>query len=298
MQTNDLRWDDMRVVLALARHGSLKSAARVLEVNISTVSRRLDALEASVGWHLFDRTSEGTRPTAVTEELLPFAEAMEQAASGFLVGLDGLEQEPAGLVRVAAPPGLVDHFIAPALRGLLKHHPKLRVEVLSSIGYTDLTRREADVALRLKRPTSGDLIATRVKAYGYIVLASPKQAKRIGRLRDPGAECWTSWGDNLGHMADSRWLSEQVSRERVVVVSNSMTAQIEAVRHHIALMVAPEPYAKLAGVCSLPLSNALRSSLAAVPQAPLWLVGHRALREVPRIAATWNWLQSSLSALA
>jgi len=99
--TDGLRWDDVPVLLALAREGSLKRAAAHLRVNISTVSRRLDALEEAVGLHLFDRTPEGTRPTAAAERLLPFAESMEQAAFGMGRILEGFEAEPGATYETA-----------------------------------------------------------------------------------------------------------------------------------------------------------------------------------------------------
>ena len=142
MQTlTDLRWDDLRVFLALYRHGSLKKGAQALGVNISTASRRLDALEASTGVHLFDRTPEGARATAAAEQLLPFAESMEQAAHGFARGVEAFEAEPEGEVRITAPPGLVDHFVATALPRLCDAYPRLRIKLESAIGYSDLTRR-------------------------------------------------------------------------------------------------------------------------------------------------------------
>ncbi len=294
---NKLRWDDLKVVLSLARHGSLKRAAADLGVNISTVSRRLDGLEASLGRHLFDRTPDGTWPTAATEQLLPFAEAMAHAAGRFLRALDGLEDSPEGLVRVAAPPGLVNHFLVPAVRDVRARYPRLRIEVLSSIGYASLTRREADIALRSKRPTSGDLIASRLGAYHYVVLATEKQAAHYGRLRDPEQASWTSWDNSLSHLPEAKWLAKQVSRERIVVTSNSMTLQLEAVRHHIALMLAPAPYAALPDICALPLSKALAASVATISPARLWLVGHRALRDVPRITAVWRGLQQAIGGL-
>ncbi|MEZ4443837.1 MAG: LysR family transcriptional regulator [Polyangiaceae bacterium] len=284
----DLRWDDLRVAMALLRGGSLTAAARTLHVNISTVSRRLDALEATLGRHLFDRTPDGTRPTAVMEQLAPFAERMEQAAHGLVRGLEGLEAQPEGKVILAAPPGLVDHFLAPRLTELFARHPKLRIEILSAIGYADLTRREADLALRARRPASGDLVATRVGAHPYVVLgaADPPPA----RLRDPARAAWTTWGPDLAMAADARWLAAAVPRDRVLLATSSMTAQIEAVRSGLVYMIAPAPYATLPGLAEVPLSRPLRASLDELPMGSLWLVGHRALRDVPRIAATWDFL--------
>jgi DNA-binding transcriptional LysR family regulator len=292
MQTSaELRWDDLRVFLALYRRGSLKRAAEDLAVNISTASRRLDALEAAAGVSLFDRTSDGTRPTAAAEQLRPYAESMEQAAHGFVRGLEGFEVEPEGEVRITAPPGVVDHFLAPALADLCRAYPRLRITILSSIGYTDLTRREADVALRIMRPAAGDLVATRLTTQGWCVVASPEHADELAPLRDPNDARWVTWGEELAQLPDRQWIDKHVDAERIGLITSSMTAQIEAVRAGFGVTIVPKPYRELRGLTELRLTPKLRRSIAEIPEASLWLVGHRALRDVPRVAAVWTWVR-------
>lgn len=286
----DLRWDDLRVVLALCREGSLLRAAAALGVNISTVSRRLDALEERIDVVLFDRASDGTRPTPAAITLLPFAEAMEAAAIGFARGVDQFEREPRGEVRITAPPGFVDHFLAPALPELLRQHGELSVRLLSLVGYVDLGRREADIALRAQRPRSGDLVATRLVQSPWTIVASEAYAASLPRTRSLDTLRWVSWGAELEHLPDATWLRARVDPARICLASSSMTAQIEAVRAGIGAMVAPAPYAALDGMVELRVPKAVRTSLAQIPPGELWLACHRALRHVPRVAVTWEWL--------
>jgi len=290
MQTPGFRWDDLQLLLALCRRGSLKSAASQLGVNISTVGRRLDAFEQSVSLHLFDRTPEGTRPTAAAEQLVPFAESMERAAMGFSHALDGLEAEPEGLVRITAPPGVVDHFLAADIAELLARHPRLTVEILSTIGYADLTRREADLALRIMRPARGDLISTKLGTFTSTMLVSPTVAAEVGTLRDLNDLRWVTYAEDLGHLPETSWISSQVAPDRIVMRSNSMSAHLAAVRSGLGATLAPTPYAGLEGLTELSLSRPLAKKLRPLPEGSLWLVGHRALRDVPRIAATWSFL--------
>lgn len=292
-----MRWDDMKVLLALVRSGSLARAAERLGVNVSTVSRRLDALEEATGVHLFDRTTEGTLPTAAAEKMVPFAETMEHAMHGIEHDVQAHELEPAGEVRVTAPPGVVDHFLAPALPRLYEAYPKIRIAILSSIGYADLTRREADIALRMMRPKGGDLVATSVSKSGWRIVAAPPLAKEVGRLKDPNALRWVVWGEELMHLPDARWITEHVEPANVVLRTNGMTALIEAVRAGLGAMVVPTPYRDLPGLAEVKCSAGLRRSLAALPEGTLWLVGHRALRAVPRIAVVWEWLRDEFRAL-
>jgi DNA-binding transcriptional LysR family regulator len=295
MQTPSFRWDDLRVVLELGRAGSLKGAAAWLDVNISTVSRRLGALEEQLGMHLFDRTPDGTLPTAAAEELLPFAEDMERAAVRFSHALEGLEFEPEGVVRITAPPGVVDHFLAATLAPLTARYPKLRLELLSTIGYADLTRREADIALRVVRPATGDLVAKRLASFPSVPVAAPGYAARVAPLKDLNDAQWVTWGDDLAAFSETRWVLEQVEASRVVLRSSSMTAQIQAVRAGIGVMLAPPPYAGLDGLCLVPLELRLKKTLRPAPEGSLWLVGHRALRDVPRIRAVWSYLEDAFA---
>lgn len=283
------RWDDVEVLLAVFRAGSLKRAAAELGVNISTVSRRLDGLEEEVGGRLFDRTPDGTKPTDIAERLILHAEQMERGALGFARAVEGLEVEPEGVVRLAAPPGIADHFLVPQLDSLLARHPKIRLQILAGIHYVDLARREADLALRMVRPTGGDFSVKRLVEFGYVAVASADLPAKA----DPADLRWVTWGDDLGDRLDRAWVFEHVGRDAVVLETSSMTAQIEAVREGLGAMLVPLPYASLRGVRRVRLSPEREASLAQVPADALWLVVHRALRVVPRVAAVWDWLVDS-----
>ena len=287
------RWDDLRILLAVFREGSLKRAASTLGVNISTASRRVDALEEQLGVRLFDRTPDGAKPTDAVERLIVHAEAMERGAMGFMRAIEGLELEPEGVVRLAAPPGVADHFLVPQLAKLLERHPKIRLQILASIGYADLTRREADLALRMRRPAGGDFTVKRLAKHGYVPIVSENDRSRK-RLGDASSIGWMTWGEDLGGRPDRQWVFEHAGRDAIVLETSSMNAQLEAVRQGLGAMLVPLPYVMLPGVRRLRLSDALEASLEQVPADALWLVGHRALRDVPRIAAVWTWLEEGL----
>jgi DNA-binding transcriptional LysR family regulator len=287
----NLRWDDVRLLLAISRAGSLKAAAGRLDVNISTVARRLDSFEEALSMHLFDRTPDGTVATAAAEQLVPFAESMERAALGFTHALDGLEAEPEGRVRITAPPGIADHFLAPAIGALLTRHPKLSVEIVSSIGYADLTRREADIALRITRPAAGDLVAVRLGTATSTVISSCERAAELEPLRRLDDVCWITYAEDLGHLPETSWITGQVSADRIVLRSNSMTAHLNAIRSGLGVTLSSTPVAALEGLAAVRLAPKLARACLPFPESSLWLVGHRALREVPRIAAVWTFIQ-------
>ncbi|MCA9636933.1 MAG: LysR family transcriptional regulator, partial [Myxococcales bacterium] len=222
-------------------------------------------------------------------------EGIEEAAAGFARGLEGFEVEAAGVVRLTAPPGLIDHFVAGALPRLFERHPKLRLEIVASVGYLDLGRREVDIALRSQRPSAGDVVARRLVDAGWIIAGSPALVAELGKLRRADAAPWLSWGEELAGLVDARWVAAQVPAEQVVLRSNGMTGLIEAARAGLGLILLPAPYRRLPGLEVVPCAPALRRALAELPATELWIAGHRAHREIPRIAALWSWLVELLA---
>ena len=287
----NLRWDDAQVLLALLQGRSFSSAGARLGVNASTVSRRLDALERALGVHLFDRTPDGVLPTAVAEELGPHAEAMERAAAGLALAAQGREALPEGEVRLTAPPGVAEFLVAPALPRLLARHPRLRLTIDASIGYADLTRREADLALRTTRPTVGDLVARKLGEVRGSIYAAPGYAAELGTLRRLDQARWITWGDDLGHLPAARLVAERVPEASVVLKTSHMGAQFAAAAAGVGALLSDRHTAMVCGLVEIPLSAALRRSLPPLQGGALWLVAHRALREVPRIASVWEFLE-------
>lgn len=283
-------WDDARVMLALSRGRTLRAAAHALGVNASTIGRRLDALEEALGTRLFDRTLDGVLPTAAVEQLLPHAEQLEQAALSLVSAADGLDREPEGVVRISALPGVGDHFVAASVSRLLARHPKLQIELDSSIAYADLTRREADIALRIARPTTGDLVAVKLMSDQVAILGSPRYVEELGTLRDMSHARWLAWGHDLALLPDARWLAERVPESAIALRSSSINALLSAAEHGVGLLLISKAFMRVRPLTPVKLAPALAKAAATLPSLELWLVGHRALRGVPRIAAVWDFI--------
>jgi len=294
----EYRWDDLRVVLALIREGTLSAAAQRLGVNASTAGRRLDALEEALGVELFERGPEGVKPTHVAEQLFPIAEALERAAGDVARTVEGLETEPEGVVRITAPPGVASHFVAARLRPLFKRYPRLRIEVDASIGYADLTRREADIALRSHRPTSGDLVATLLARARATVLASPRHARSVGKVRDVNALSWITWGRDLAHLDQTRWVASHVDDANVVLRTSSIHTQLEAAAAGVGVVLLEPVFSRAMGLAQMELTRPVARLVDSLAEGELWMVGHRALRTVPRVAAVWDYLHADARSLA
>ncbi|MGI6245846.1 MAG: LysR family transcriptional regulator [Pseudochelatococcus sp.] len=173
-------WDHLRIFLAVARHGQLLAAARRLGLNHATVARRLDALEGALGTPLFERRASGCVPTQAGERLLPVAERIEFELLGVAESFREEDADVSGTVRIGAPDGLGNYFLASELGELTRRHPDLVVELVPLPRTFSLSRREADLAIVLDRPAEGRLVISRLIDYTLSVYAAHGYLERAG----------------------------------------------------------------------------------------------------------------------
>lgn len=281
-----LDWNDVRYALAIARCGSLASAARALGVDQTTVSRRLRVLESAVGTPLFERRQGQTAPTPAGEILMERGLRIEQEIAALAhLGADN-EAQVRGVVRLTAVDALVSHYLARHLAALRARHPGLAVELIASSRSLDLSRREADLAVRLARPQSGDFVVRRLAglAYGvYGTAAAPAE--------DGWSAChWVAYEHSLDHVPEMRWLAERAGEERIVLRCNNMDALATAVADGLGLGILP----RLVGARHASLR--CLSGEEPVLRREIWLVVPRELRHVPRIRAVGDWLAERFQA--
>ncbi len=284
-----LDWDQVRTFLACARAGQLGAAAVRLAMDTSTVSRRLAKLEDELALTLFERSRQGLVATAAAEQLLPAAEAMEAAMHGLARAAGSIESEAEGVVRIAAPPGIADAFVAPMLAELHTAHPRIRIELDARVALLDLTRGEADLALRTIRPTGGDLVMVQVAKVRSSPMTNRSYARSLGALRDLDAARWIFWGTDLAHLGEQRWLDAHVASFPALRTSH-FQSQLAAARSGLGVVLLPEPYAALHDLVLVDHARSLAAAWRELPTSELWLVGHQALRHVPRVAVVWEAL--------
>ena len=282
-------WDDVRLFLGLARAKTVRHAAKALGVDASTVSRRLVLLEEALNTVLFDRSRDGIAPTKAAEDLLPVAEEIEAVMQRFATAVEGLEREVSGRVRITCPADVAEVIVAPLLRELRAKHPQLAFDLDSGEAVRDLTRREADLALRTVRPTSGDLVVTRLTTMTWVVAAAPRLAKELGTLKRWADAPWVGWGEGLARLAPARWHAAHVGGEPAVR-SDSLSVQLAAVRSGVGVALIPSPSIAHFKLVPVKLAPALRTDAASCPSDDLFLVTHRALRDVPRVRTVWDAL--------
>jgi DNA-binding transcriptional LysR family regulator len=167
-----MNWDDARIFLAVARAGQILGAARRLGVNHATVSRRVAALEAALSTKLFRRQTTGSELTPEGERFMAIAERMESEIIAARAEIAGEDQVIAGTVRIGAPDGFGVAYLAPRLGVLAERHADLSIQLVPVPRSFSLSRREADIAITVERPTEGRLVAAKLVDYTLALYAS------------------------------------------------------------------------------------------------------------------------------
>lgn len=293
-EPSSLRWDEVRLFLALYRKRSLSAAGASVGLDASTLSRRLVALEELLGTHLFDRTREGLVPTEAAELLLPAAEEMALAHARFVQDAVSFERLATGSVRLSVPPGLAEAFVAPALPALLRKYPGIRIELDAQVRFTDLTRREADIAIRTRRPQSGDLVCVKLGERRWTPMTAKRSRHAKEALADWNAVPWITWGDDMQEFAPAQWLRKHAPSANYALCTSHISSQLSAVEAGLGVALLPPALAQNAAITALAVAPALDTSMLELPTTETWLVGHRALRSVPRVAAVWEFLHAAL----
>lgn len=180
-----MNWDDARIFLAVARAGQFLGAARRLELNHATVSRRVAALEDSLRTKLFRRLTTGSELTPAGERFLAVAERMEADMIAARVELAGEGDAVSGTVRIGAPDGFGTAFLAQRLGTLTASHRDLSVQLVPVPRSFSLSRREADIAITVERPTEGRLVAAKLVDYTLGLYASRGYAEAHGLPASP-----------------------------------------------------------------------------------------------------------------
>jgi DNA-binding transcriptional LysR family regulator len=180
MTRADPGWELYRSFLAVVRERSLSGAARALALTQPTIGRHIDALEDALGIALFTRSQTGLQATSGALELVPFAEAMANAANALRRAASGEAGEERGAVRVTASEMIGTEVLPPALASFRDAHPRIEVELVLSNRSEDLLRREADIAVRMVKPTQDALAARKIGAVHLRLHAHPRYLKVHG----------------------------------------------------------------------------------------------------------------------
>lgn len=289
MQKRSLEWDHLQTLAAVVRAGNKSAAARELGLTHATIGRRLRDLEAALGTALFARSEAGLELTATGRQALAAATAMEGAAGALARQLQAGDGELRGRVRVTCTEGFGTDLLPRHLPALHARHPGLELEILIDSRTLSLTRRRADLAIRLARPQEEALVTRRLAELPYALCCAPALADAAARALAAGAPLpLCRFEASLGELPESRWLDEHLPQGRPVLLSNNALTLLQAC-------------AAGAGVALLPVYLARRHGLAlletpAAPRRSAWLAYPEEYREVPRFRAVADWLIATFAA--
>lgn len=278
-------WQDLRVFLALGRHGSLSAAARALSVNHATIGRRIQSLEASLGEKLVERRAEGYVLTSAGQRALDATRQMESAAQRVRRG--GADHSPAGLVRVNAPPALAQGFLVSRLARLSARHPQLDVELATDLRVVSLERHEADVAVRMVRPLDGDVVARRLVGVAYGFYAARARQRPV----EPGqAPVFIGFDEAHSHMPEAQWLAQHFPRARLAFRATHHLAQAAAAVAGAGIALLPHYIGRSTrGLHPCPADML-------PPDRDIWLLTRRQGRKDPPILAVSTFLSAEFAA--
>ncbi|HSI41575.1 MAG TPA: LysR family transcriptional regulator [Xanthobacteraceae bacterium] len=275
-----IAWDDFRLIRAIAEARSLAGAADALGVNHSTIFRRLGTLEASLGTRLFERARAGYAPTAAGEEMVRVAERMADEIVTLERRITGQDLRPSGDLRVTTNDTLLMHLLTPLLVDFRRHYPEIRLEILVSNASLNLSKRDADVAVRATAHPPETLIGRRVAAIGWAVYGRPELLGAdpfdLARARD---YAWIGFSDNFGHLPPADWLHAHVGDERVMYRVDTVLGLAEAAQAGAGIALLP----CFIGTATPGLERLFEPDLGA--ESGLWLLTHPDLRGTARVRA-------------
>ncbi len=217
-----MHWDDVRFFLALYRSGTLSAAARAMAVEHTTVSRRIGQLETSLRLKLFKRLPRSWVATPQAVALYDQACALEEVALGLTRAAAGLD-DLTGRVRISVPPILASHIVIPGLDEVITRYPNLDLEIQASTGLSNLNRNEADIAIRLVRPETSDLMTRSLGKIGYGLFATPDW-----REQPPSERAFIGFEDLSAKQSLAIWMEDIIGQNRVVLRTGDFLSMREA----------------------------------------------------------------------
>jgi DNA-binding transcriptional LysR family regulator len=287
----NLSWDDFRLIKAIAEARSLPGAAERLGINHSTVFRRLKQIEDAVGTPLFEKHRAGYTLTAPGEEVAALADRIDEDVNGVMRKLAGREIAPAGELRVTTNDTLLVHLLTPLFAEFRQQCPDVQLDILLSNQSLNLSRRDADVAIRATDNPPETLVGRRTARIAWALYgrAGGVEGEAGPDRIDILTRNWVSLGEQLGAFKLVKWVSAHIPPERVVYKINTVLGLAEAIEEGVGIGYLP---------CFIgDVRPALRRLEPPQPDfaTDLWLLTHPDLRHAPRVRVFLDFLAAEIA---
>jgi DNA-binding transcriptional LysR family regulator len=286
---NSIDWDDLRLVLAIAREGSLSGAARGLGITHSTVFRRLGAIEERMGVRLFERFRDGYAATPAGETAARVASHMADEVLSLERRLSGQDLKPSGTVRIATT-DTISMLLVTHLSDLRTAHPEITVELSVSNTMANLTRREADIALRPTPDPPEILVGRRLADIAHTAYASPDYLSRHNS-KDLCNHQWIGLDDALAATVVGQWLRDTIPHDRFPIKVDTLLPLRDAAIAGMGLAMLPCYLGDTAGPSLRRAPEASKNP----PSSALWLLTHQDLKRAARIRAVMDFLATAFA---
>ncbi len=271
-----MNWDDLRIFLALSRAGTLSAAGLVLGVKHSTISRRINAFEETLGTRLFERLSEGYVMTQAGENLFEHAVIMEEQAQAVNRKVFGLDAQLKGTLNVTSPNDVLSRLVVPHI-GLFKRiYPAIDLQLISTAGLVDMAARQADIALRITDKPADYLIGKKVLPLRHGIYASREYLAKHSRQQQ--VILWRSETQN------PEWMQDHFPKAHINMRVDDASTMLACAQNHMGL-------ARLACFMGDNVEGLMRVDLALTPSTwGIWVLSHVDLRSTARVRAGREFL--------
>jgi DNA-binding transcriptional LysR family regulator len=285
----NISWDEFRLVKAIADTGSLAGAGDVLALNHSTVFRRLNALEQDLGSRLFERARTGYVPTPAGEEMVSLAARMFDDITEFERRVAGRDVKPSGELRVTTNDSLVAHLMTPMFGAFCKQFPEIKLDVVIDNRALNLSRRDADVAIRATAEPPETLVGRRIASIAWSVYGT--KGCDIAPTDDPNEltdHTWIGFGDAIASIGPARWMGRAIGPGKIFYRLNTVLGLAQAIEAGLGIGFVPCFIGDKAPL----LMRLLRSPM--VFDSSLWLLMHPELKSSARVRAFVDFMGREL----
>lgn len=292
MQNMD--WDIFRLVVAVADGGSAVAASERLGVNASTVLRRISRFEKENGVRLFERRQTGYTPTAECEAVIKAAREIEQSVAGIGRDLLGRDLRLEGRLAVTTTDSLLNAVVAPLIAQFSSLHPQIKIDVSVTNTRLNLTRQDADIAVRASKMPPQSLVGQRVSGLAFAVYATPSvvgdlpSGKKVRMRQTP----WIGIGNALAASPVGAWMERNVPADNIALTADTFVAVHDCAATGAGLAVLP---------CCL--GDQSRQLVRATPvveemETSLWVLTHSDIRSAARVKAFNEFMSRSLRGMS
>lgn len=279
----ELDWNDLRYLLEIERTGTVRAAAKRLQVNHATISRHLATVQERLGVRLLQREGRRLVFTDAGQELLATARDVEHRILDAERKLSGRDLGAQGTVRVTMPEAIV-HVLAGQLRDFEAHYPEITIDLVTGLTFSNLARMEADIAVRIASSPPSTLVGRRIApvaiyAYGTASLLDAVEPCSINGYP------WIGWADSFRHFPMEAWLRKHVAPHAIRLTVNTTATLIALVLNGSGVGFLPSFLARRE-----PALRKLANDSTPIFHNQVWVLMHEDVRVVPRVRAVSQWL--------